>query len=294
MLENLFNFLSDLFKSFFTFLKILIRSNFFLPIHKAKSDSCIILGNGPSLKKVLSDYSTELKNKTLLCVNKFPDTPAFELLKPQYCIFISKEFWEPGSIKKHQDVRDNIVEALIQKTTWPVTLFCPNHAKSNQAFIKKIKANSNIEICFFNITPIEGLRSINRFFLSENWGSPRPHNVLIPSILMGINAGFKNIYLVGADHSWLPLISVSDDNIAMFNNQHFYDSETSQKDIMHKNSRTRRLHEILDKFKLTFEGYFALKDYADYKNVNIYNCTPDSFIDAFERKKLEDVISTNH
>ena len=39
-----------------------------------------------------------------------------------------------------------------------------------------------------------------------------PHNVLIPSIAIGLRLPFKKIYLAGADHSWLPEITVTDDN----------------------------------------------------------------------------------
>ncbi len=290
MLESLFNLFSDLAKSFITFLKILVRSKFFLPKHKTTSNNCIVLGNGPSLKNVLKIHSEALKKNTLFCVNKFPDTDQFELLKPRYFLITSKEYWEPGTIEKHQTIRENVKKALIEKTSWPLTFFCPAGAKSNPEFIKKIESNPNIEICFFNNTPVEGLTKLNHFFMNQNLGAPRPHNVLIPSILMAINGGIKNIYLIGADHSWLPQISVNDDNIAMFNNTHFYDETKPKTDSMHKQSQPRKLHEILDKFKLTFEGYFILKNYAISKNVNIYNCTPNSFIDAFDRKKLNEVL----
>jgi hypothetical protein len=33
-------------------------------------------------------------------------------------------------------------------------------------------------------------------------------------------------------------------------------------------------------------GYPELNSYAESKNIRIYNCTPDSFIDAFERKRI--------
>ena len=48
--------------------------------------------------------------------------------------------------------------------------------------------------------------------------------------------------------------------------------------------RPRRLHEVLEKFFFAFRSYFDLKDYAESRGVRIYNSTPKSYIDAFERK----------
>ena len=123
--------------------------------------------------------------------------------------------------------------------------------------------------------------------MKMGWGLPRPHNVLIPALFVAINSGYKRIYLAGADHSWLPMISVNDQNQALVNQQHFYDEHSSKSDLMYKlGVRPRRLHEILEKFMFTFRSYFDLKDYAESKGSKIYNSTPDSYIDAFDRKSI--------
>ena len=177
--------------------------------------------------------------------------------------------------------------ALIEKSTWEITLFCPYKGKKAKDWLDNIRQNKNIKIVFFNDTPIEGLSSWNRFFMGRGWGLPRPHNVLIPAISMAINSGYKEIYLAGADHSWLPMISVNDKNQALVNQQHFYDENATKSDLMYKlGMRPRRLHEILEKFMFTFRSYFDLKDYAESRGVQIYNSTPDSYIDAFERKAI--------
>jgi hypothetical protein len=86
----------------------------------------------------------------------------------------------------------------------------------------------------------------------------------------------------------LSQIHVDDNNNALINQVHFYDATSSKSEVLDKRGKgARKLHEILHKFMLAFKGYFILKEYAEYKNVKIYNATPDSFIDAFERVKLE-------
>ncbi|MEL6864689.1 MAG: hypothetical protein AAFP19_09725 [Bacteroidota bacterium] len=292
MLERIFIYLGQVLSSILSVLKIGIRSQWFPDKVGVDNRRCILLGNGPSIKKVLKEEQDWLKSNDLLCVNKFPDTEYFELLRPRHYMFCSPEYWADNTVDPNTPLRKQIIRSLIERAQWPINVFIPNGAKSNPAFIQKIQSNPHIQIVFFNTTPVEGLASINHWLLNRRLGSPRPHNVLIPALLHMINAGYKELYLLGADHSWIPLVSVNEDNIALVNQQHFYDENTVQKDqkMYHKGIRPRRLHEILEKFMLAFKSYFDLKAYAKSKQVEIYNCTPGSFIDAFPRKDLKTLI----
>ncbi len=104
-----------------------------------------------------------------------------------------------------------------------------------------------------------------------------------------IYLNYKVIYIIGADHSWLPEISVNEKNEALINQKHFYDEADSKPEQMNDLiSRPRKLHEIIHKFYLTFKGYWLIKEYASSKNVRIYNASEISTIDAFERKKISE------
>lgn len=52
--KNIRNFINLLIDSFFSIIKIIIRSKFKLPLSAATVESCIISGNGPSLKQSLA------------------------------------------------------------------------------------------------------------------------------------------------------------------------------------------------------------------------------------------------
>ena len=292
MLESIFTFLKKFLSSLFTFLKILIRSNLFIAkVAPVEYKSCIILGNGPSLKNVLSEHLSSLSSQILWTVNKFPATEYYTVLKPAYFLFVASGYYKSESIKHEQDTRDEIIDALITKTTWNIIVFCPNESKRYPSFISRLNSNKFIKIVFFNKTPVEGLEIFNNFFYRFAWGMPRPHNVLIPAIIQAINMGYKEINVVGADHSWLPLISVNYKNEALINQQHFYQDKEGSNGKMYRNSVPRRLHEILEKLMLSFRSYFELENYAKSRGINIYNCTPNSFIDSFERKDLKSVFS---
>ena len=53
-----------------------------------------------------------------------------------------------------------------------------------------------IQVHYMNTTPIEGFENISFQLISRQLGMPRPHNVLIPTILHAINLDFRNIYVV--------------------------------------------------------------------------------------------------
>ena len=124
---------------------------------------------------------------------------------------------------------------------------------------------------------------------------PRPHNVLVGSLFLSIRMGYKEVYVYGADHSWLKDIFVAEDNMVYLSQKHFYDNQVDSSDHYAGSNRrpmystdkneVRKLHEVLYKFTVTFKSYWELERYASKKAISINNCTPNSFIDAFSRIK---------
>lgn len=288
-MEAIFKKLTLLTQTILSVFKVVLRSSKISNFHKSTDKSALILGNGPSLLSSLN----ELKNRAkfdLFCVNNFPNTAFYEQLKPEYYIIVSEQFFIEGVDREENRFRFDMIDSYVSKTTWPSIFFCPVTAKSYPQFLQRFERNERIEIRYFNTTPIEGFSSFKNFAMKFNLGSPRPHNVLIPSILIAINSGYKKLILFGADHSWLPQISVNENNEALINQKHFYDiGNSSSKQMRHKGHEARKLHEILEKFVHSFKAYFDLREYANSRQAHIYNATPDSFIDAFERKKISEL-----
>ena len=68
-------------------------------------------------------------------------------------------------------------------------------------------------------------------------------------------------------------------------NFHFYDKEKATMTPWLANGRQLLLHELLKMLSITFEAYHDLKSFADkLGDITIYNCTSNSFIDAFDKK----------
>lgn len=250
----------------------------------------IILGNGPSLNGFLEKSENLILKKELLCVNHFAESDAYEKLKPKYYVLAAPEMWMDDVEEFHYRKGERLFSAITEKTQWPVVLFIPHNARKYYRWKMKIESNSNIRIVYFSATPIEGFRFFENWAFRKWLGMPRPHNVLIPSLILSINIGFQKIFIAGADHSWMKEIFVSDDNVVYLTQKHFYDSKEKEAAPMDKLGKgSRKMHEILIKFVHAFKGYFKINEYANRQSVEIFNITENSMIDAFKRKKPEEI-----
>lgn len=290
---NIYSSCENLFKILLSLIKVLIISRFtnILKTNTNIKKGCVILGNGPSLTESILKEKSKLKNFDLICVNNFANTDLFEQLKPKYYVLAAPIFFQNESQLSDLYISMRVVlfNNIVKKTNWELFIMVPFLAKKNKFFNDMLLKNKNIKPLYFNQTPIEGTNILKKIMFKKGYGMPRPHNVLIPSVMNAIFLGYKLIYIIGADHSWLPEISVNENNEALVNQKHFYDEDVSKPEKMQDYIvRPRKLHEIIHKFYLTFEGYWLIKEYAESKNVSIFNASEISMIDAFERKSISE------
>ncbi len=289
LIENIYIKFSQLIEQFvntiISLLKIIILSKFNIRLPKAENEVCIILGNGPSLKTSLQNNPLFFKKHSLVCVNSYCTTKEYTLLKPQYYVISDPSWW----VSDNKLMLDTL-EDLRTKTTWDIQLFVPKIAAKSKRFTDLFASNKNIHLNYFNYTVFKGFPSIAHFFYTKNMAMPQSQNVLVASIFLSINIGFKKIFLVGADHTWHQNMLLDENNILCFKDLHFYDGEEK---ITYKPFKkgvhideTFKTHEIFTTLSKVFLGYFALKEYSKYKQCKIYNASEVTFIDAFERIKL--------
>ena len=281
-------FINNLVLSTLSVIKIIILSKF----HKqnklvTENNAVVILGNGPSLINSYKENKGFINSMDKICVNHFAETNLYSILKPNIYILAAPEMWIDDVEEFYFKKGEKLFSTIANSTKWYLSLFIPANASKFQRWQKEIKQNKNITIHYFNTTPIEGFNWFENYCFSRNWGMPRPHNVLIPSLIIAINTAYKKIYLLGADHSWMKDIWVSDNNEVLLTQKHFYDIKTAiAKPMDNLGKGSRKMHEVLIKFVYAFKGYFRIKEYADYKGVEILNATPESYIDAFKRYRI--------
>ena len=281
VLDKIQKWVNDGAQTLLSILKIAIYSKNKTPMPDGidSSGEIVILGNGPSLNTTVSESSAFLRDKTLLAVNFAGVTDLFRQLCPGLYVLTDPYFFD-ASKEKSVDLYCSLSESV----TWDMYLFVPVFAFKRKWWQEVLSTNPYIRIVPYNITPVEGYKWFSWYAFRKGWGCPRPRNVLIPSIMLALRLGFKKIYLAGADHSWLPRLSVDDSNRVITRQPHFYkDSEQYIKQVDAEYANTH-LHEVLYSMYVAFRSYFVIREYAGRIGSKIINITPGSFIDAFERQ----------
>jgi len=287
MVLKIQSWLSNLGAFLTTLIRLTLLSKFNLKHTKGGHSQCVLLGNGPSFTPMLNNHESFLRGKDLICVNHFPTTDFYTTLKPGTYMTSAPDLWLDDIDQRFVDQSKHLFSTMAERTDWPMDFYIPYEAKKHLRWQEPLLQNPHINIVYYNNTPVEGWRSFRHFCFNRGWGMPRPHNVMIPSLMLAVRRKYQQVFLWGADHSWLSEISVNDQNQVLINQKHFYDQDQSQGRPLDKRGKgSRNLPELLTKFVLAFRGYFVIKEYAQERSVQIINNTPGSFIDAFDRQIL--------
>lgn len=238
----------------------------------------VVLGNGPALKKNLAEDMDWLSEADTLAVNFFANAPEFRQLKPKYYVLADPHFFDKA-------LTDPNVAKLIENLNsidFPMTLYIPSSAR----YQRTLFTNPNLAVGMFAFNAVEGFGWLERMAFRRNLGMPRPRNVLIPSIMLGIWLGYKEIYLLGADHSWLQTLRVNDRNEVVSVQPHFYKEDEKEEQRVRQEYVRHPLHSVLESMMIAFRSYHRIQDYASRSGVRVLNATPGSMIDAFPRAAL--------
>ncbi len=242
----------------------------------------IILGNGPSLARNIAEDMELLTGCDTLAVNFAANTDEFMGIRPRYYLLMDPHFF---SLPSSDPNVTRLYTRLDSEVDWEMTLFIPTGRKPSALGIN----NRHIHIEQFNPVGVEGYDWLVKKACDSGRGLPRPRNVLIPAIMTGIWLGYKEIYLLGADHSWLRTLDVDEDNTVVSIQPHFYSDGEEEHRRVATMFRDIRLHELLWGFHLAFKGYHAIRRYASTVGISIYNSTPGSYIDAFPRRNIRSI-----
>ena len=287
LLLSIQDFIKKLFQVIETLARVIFLTRFSVDVPAAKSKTCLILGNGPSLRADLKKYPSFLKDKDLICVNHFPSTDLYEQLKPAVYVTSAPDLWLDDIDDRFVSQSKALFDTLAARTKWPLEFYIPFEAARHARWLNQVKGNQHIAIKYYNNVPVEGWRWFKFLCFRRKLGMPRPHNVMIPSLMIALWKNYNSIYLLGTDHSWLREISVTDTNEVLINQKHFYDEHESKSLPLDKRGKGKRnLPELLYKFMTAFASYFEIRDYATSRGSTIRNATRGSYIDAFDRISL--------
>lgn len=270
-------------KTVISSLKIIALSKFNTKVPKvASSEELVVLGNGPSLNDTIENSYGFIKDRRCLAVNFAANTELFFKLKPEFYVLADPHFFNAFD----QPNVSSLWKVIATKVDWNMTLYVPSEIKKCGKWYDDAISNTYINICLFNMTPVEGFNRFENWAFDTGLGMPRPRNVLIPALMIALRMQFKTVFIAGADHSWTKTLSVNDNNEVVSVQPHFYEEDEAEKKRVKTDYLKYPLYEIMYSFYVAFRSYFTINRYARSLNARIYNITPESFIDAFERKKI--------
>lgn len=257
-----------------------------LPKHIKLTDHFCILGNGPSLSDSLKNNINFIKKSDFIVVNNFCKTKYFSELKPKFYLIS-----DPNNLINVFELSDFLKQETLdmikcfQNVNWQMTFFLPDYAIKGDLY-KSLLNNKNITILLYNTKNL----FLPSLPLYKKWNlnliAPPSQTVLNTALYIGIYNQYKDIYIFGADTSWIELLKVDQKtNLIYTIDKHFYGEE---KRILYSDIYGKipsKLYEELDSISKALKSYWELKDYAQYNGTNVYNSSAYSLIDAFERRQ---------
>lgn len=258
--------------------KALFKSG--IPFKRGKdvSKALVIMGNGPSLRHFLDSRDWSRADFDLMAVNFAANTPEFRTHRPELYIFADPHFF--NGVISDEKVRK--LWKSLAAVDWEMTLFLPLTQRGRSRALRK-KLPGNVSINWFNLTPLDGEGALMNAVLDSGLAMPRPRNVLIGAICCALRAGYRTLFLAGADHTWHQSLWVDDKNRVVSIQPHFYADDPKEEQRVASEYAGYHLHHILDSLRIAFRAYHQIAGYAAKRGIRIFNATPGSFIDAFPR-----------
>lgn len=273
-------FLIDLYDTLFTSLVALRYSKFSIKLPQVQTHTEVyILGNGPSVVKVLHDESKLeiLKTKNIIVVNKFPATDYYTILKPTTLVLIDPAFFLESE-------REDIIptyKAINKSTTWKLNIVVP---VMYMAQIKKIIKNENINLVPINAVGVQGFSWFKFYLIKKNIAIPSPQTVLIAAITYALNSSYASIVLAGVEHNWLNAIGMDENNKLYIDMNVYLDQNKLNNRFYYPEGLS---HSFLDEIAsqlLCMNSYKLISEYnAKCLRTPIINTTLSSYIEVFDK-----------
>lgn len=261
-----------------------------LPQIERKSDKIVIIGNGPSLTLTMDKYKDDILKYDCMAVNEFGATELFEIIKPRiYVLSDSVYFTLPDNLKESIS---SLFECIQAKTIWQMQMVIPYSAKNAQS-LDIIRKNPRISIIYY-YDMVQDAGTMTKFEAwDKNMIAPPDQTVLNTCLYLALYWNYKVTYLIGADTSFLEDVRIDQNTNEIFlANSHFYKSEKVYTNSYYQSGKGVKmsgwaLHDLIFAYGNMFKMYAELKEYAIYKGLKVYNASEYSWINVFERKKIE-------
>jgi hypothetical protein len=264
--------------------KIVIKSNFLQkPFKPNNKTTCFVFGNGPSINDDIKKFKNNMKLNDVFVVNFFAKSDYFFEIKPNNYILLDNAFFEKENTENYKE----FYETLKNKIDWEINFHLPNFARKSDIYQNYLSKNKFIKILFYNYTVYNGFDKFGYFLMNKNLCMTQSQNIVVAALLRSIQVGYKSVFIFGAENSWHTRIKVNHKNQLFYEDIHLYDTKENP-------NRTYlmqgKLHDQMNSLYKLFLGYQKVQKYAVNNKCHIYNCTKNSYIDAFPRLNDDEFI----
>lgn len=248
-----------------------------------RGERCFILGNGPSINDINLNL---LKNDQVFVVNDFIRHPQFEKLNSVNYVMSDTIFF--NSQQPTDYFGKNLKEKsdkLGEKTKLLLNVL-------GKGLIEQRKLFQNQDVYY--LSSYGNFSEYFDFNLDIAKTIPFPKNVILACLIIAVYMGFETIYLLGVEHDFLTYHFRKDmlaDPKHIFNQKYFYGT-TRQPVGVSATSRNLTGYEAeVSRIRQLFKNYrlFYRKVKKMSPKTEIYNATPNSFLDVFPFTKFEDI-----
>lgn len=244
---------------------------------KKKNIDVLIIGNGPSLIDIDLEKIIK-KSDEIACVNFFPAKDnRFMKIKPEYLCLLDPVFFDEKRNTEQKQLLCNVLE----RVDWQLKIICHQKCKLpiNNGYISYEWINSND---FYGI----GLEKFRIFLYRNNFANCGQQNVVIGALYYFISQRVRQIYLAGVDLTAFRDIVVDEENNVFVEQRHHY--EDSRRVLIDPKSwKKGELYKYIACFQTMFEQFYYVARYAEVQDVKIYNLSLNSFVDVFEKMRIE-------
>lgn len=282
MILKIEDFIKDGISFFFYLLRLIKHRGFRNKLVKDKQGKVAVLANGPSLKEVIPQLtSDEFKDVDFIVLNFFAFDDVFFQIRPQHYCFADPMFFKASH--RIEEVRR--LFSVLEKVDWDMTLYIPASLYKTFLLFSGLK-NPNITITKVNCIDYTGFGCFRNFLYKKNLSSPRAQTIAILAIFVGLCKGYSEIELYGVDHTFFDSLTINENNELCYSDKHFYNSESGIKPMLRPDSdKPWIISDYIEAIMYMFKGHDILASFAHYLNVEIVNCTRGSLIDSYKRKK---------
>lgn len=240
--------------------------------NKFAGKRCFVIATGPSIKE---QNLKQLAGQPSISVSNFFLHPDFNIIKPAYHLFVPSH--PPVTIEQYGAVFKD-AEAHFPSGQNILISITDRHIVEKLNVFK----NQNIYYYFVKRRPLGKNENVD--FSKQ---IPLIQTSAHIGIYLAIYLGAKEICLIGCDHDWIMHMGVT---------RHFYEEKNSVLSKTGYNEWSGGMEHQFESYLNLWRVYKAIRDYSLRLGIKIYNLSPVSILDVFQKADFDGILKTiaNH